>query len=161
MIKTCSSCGEFVNSDEQYAYCDSCEVKRNDKTLRPIVWEYIGGKLGCLPNQRGSIEHTIQSFGFELHSHLTTDEFKMPVYVRQQTNSPTGLLAIVTLDKYLVILGGKFELESLWNHHDKFRDNPVIDNVPKWIESLNPERVQIVEELQRKAGLLPDTGSNL
>ena len=153
-ITTCSSCGGFVNSGEKYAYCDSCETKRKDKTLRPIVWEYIGGKLGPLINRRGPIEFTLQSIGFELHSNIVTSELEIPLYVRQPDNNPTGLLAIVTLDNCIVILDGKFELESLWNQHDKFRANPIRDNLPGLIESLNPERVQIVADLQRKAGLL-------
>lgn len=121
-------------------------MERNNLTIMPKVWEYVGGILGALPNRRGSADYTLQDLGFTFVSQVA----EIPIFVRQQDTTPMGLIAIKTKDDCIIILDGEFDLESLLMHPNKFTDNPTIGNAPKCIETLHPEKIDIVRKLKNK-----------
>lgn len=148
-MNTCKSCGTEVESQERFAYCAECNIKRNDPALRPRVWEYTGGVLGSLQNRRGSLSYTLADMGFNFRCMRDN----IPIYMREDDGTPNGLIALVTPDGYMVILAGQFELESLWQHPCKFTENPSIMNIPKSISSLSPENFDMVMKAKQDAGL--------
>lgn len=147
-MKTCVSCGTSVSNQdgEEYPYCERCNQERHDPTIRPKVWEYIGGVIGSQPNRRGSLEYTLQDDGFSPHS--IRDGIQ--IFTREDDGSPNGLVAFITQDNCIVIVGGGFELDGMWN---RWISNPILTNLPKRIESLFPEHHDLVEKIQREAGL--------
>jgi hypothetical protein len=145
----CSSCGTNVSKHGKYVYCDTCEKERTDPAIRPLVWEFIGGVRGAQPNKRGPIAYTLASSGYTLWG----ERYGLPIYTRQPDNLPKGSIAMITHDQHVVIVDGEFELDSLMNHPCGFGDNPVVENLPQYIESLHPERADIVSKLRKDAGL--------
>lgn len=149
MNKSCASCGIETRDVGKYSYCEKCETQRNDLNVRPLVWEYIGGKIGTLPNKRGTLEYSLRKMGFTYWG----KKYNVSIYTRLPDSTPMGTIAFITNDPCVVIVNGEFEFDSLRDHTCKFFDNPLVENLPRCIESMNPEDADIVEKLQNETGL--------
>ncbi len=150
-MMNCISCGVHIQKPEfvygEYAYCHQCETERKDPKVFPIVWEYTGGVLGFLVNNR-SIEWQLQKFDYVSHVGIINIYKRSPL-----SKGGGGEFAILTTGEWLVIVNDAYELESLLTHHSKFIDDPIFANLPKQIETLHPEHFDLVLEARKKAGL--------
>jgi hypothetical protein len=142
---TCVSCGQPAPFGARYAYCSKCDQERNDTTLKPLVWEYMGGRLGRCPNMRGPIDFTLQKRGFIFVSERPTPLGQIPIYVREDDKTPMGLIAIKTLDNFVVILSGKEDLDQLLAD-ETFYNAPLIANLPKILESSEHEKLEAIQQ---------------
>lgn len=151
----CVSCGTPTESDAitKYNYCERCERERNDESLRPKVWEYIGGNLGSLPNKRGETDYSLLSLGFNQVGTRETPNGTIPLYVREHDGRLMGLVALKTLDDYVVIVGGREEYENLFAESADFATNPIVTNLPKQISSPHQSNFDIAMQAKRDAGL--------
>jgi len=152
MKKQCSGCGINIDDNgDKYQYCDKCEIERLDPNIKPRAVEYIGGVIGCLPNYRGTTEFHLKRNDWQYVQHMGS----VPVYTRTvEPRDPSGNIALITLDDCIVIVNGKFELESLLTDHQTFIDEPILRNLPGRISSLTPEHHDIMLDAKRKAGLI-------
>lgn len=141
----CVSCGEKTpDTGESWAYCAKCERERQDPTIPPKVKEYVGGGLGSLPNKRGELSYMIAKMGYQnTHEKLCS----LSVFRHEQ-----GSFGVITNDNIFVIVPNDFELESLFDH-EKFRESGMSSDLPKMIESLEPEKYDAVVALQQSLGL--------
>lgn len=149
MLVKCDSCGAPVEKTDQYNYCAKCERERNDPQVVPLVWEYIGGTLGALPNKRGDIKYSLKQMGF-----IHVGEYEnLPLYQRENDGTPMGLLALILLDGKVLIVEGDYDLNSLFLYHPEFAKDPVTYKLPRQIQTLHPEHFETVQRLKRAARL--------
>src|SRR3989344_3076282 len=79
-----------------------CDYGSRDPSLRPLVWEYVGGHLGSLPNQP-SIECALFESQFHtpfarFHQDVVTSAGPLKIYIREDDGYPMGLVAVVLPD---------------------------------------------------------------
>ena len=105
MSDHCSGCGaDIQDTGAEYAYCAACEDSRKHGPV--LVYEYVGGRLGGLPNAR-NIAYYFQSEGFTFSG--VVNGFN--IFASNAAQSPMGNVAIQLRPD--LIVNGRAELDAL------------------------------------------------